>query len=185
MNFHMHLIWPALLLFSLIPRAQCADSIDSNSISRGPAVPRLLPADDSEILVGVHDTDLLEIRAGEMAESKGSSALVRAYGLRLARDHKMIDDSAFRTAYSLGVLVKAESLSGRPDKLQKLERASGRNFDLEFMGMMVEGHLQAITMLSKYYEQQRAGSKMRAFLGRVIPILKQHLEVAENLQPWI
>lgn len=137
-----------------------------------------------EILRSLHHTSLREIQAGKLAEKKGYSVLVRSYGDRLARDNRLASSVALHAAGKLGIAMPAEPEEAGAD-LASLDRLSGRDFDQEFLRRMVEGHLQTVTWLSARYEEQPRGSELRSLLGKLLPLVRQHLQVAENLRPWI
>lgn len=63
------------------------------------------PQGDEAVLMKMHHTNQLEIRVGRLAQRNGSSAKVKAFGSRLARDHAASDQKVMALAKRLGYSV--------------------------------------------------------------------------------
>jgi predicted outer membrane protein len=176
MNIRFLIPATALLLSANSPPPEAVNDFGSEK----PMVPLLA---DQVLTSTIHVTNLMEIRAGKLAQERGLSVLVRSLGDRLARDHRMIDRMLVRAADQAGVPIPAAELRDA-GMVAPLEREFGRSFDVAYVNMMIEGHLHDIAALTAAFDREPAGP-LRDFLGKVLPVLKQHLQVAENIRPWI
>src|SRR5690242_5495287 len=89
---------------------------------------------DAQIAAIVVTANQVDIDAGTLAESKGSSADVKAFGKQMVTDHTGVNKQASDLVTKLGVKPEdnptAESLkSGGADNVKKLSGLSGPAFD--------------------------------------------------------
>lgn len=62
---------------------------------------------DAQVLNKVHIADDMEIAAGRLADKRGSTAEVRAYGATLVHDHKTADKQVRSIAKKLGITLES------------------------------------------------------------------------------
>jgi predicted outer membrane protein len=74
---------------------------------------------DDAVLMRMHRTNQMEIKAGRLAQSHGGSAKVRAFGARLVRDHSANDQKVVALAKKLGITLAREGM-------ESTEHAYGR-----------------------------------------------------------
>ena len=123
--------------------------------------------------------DYAETKMGMLAEKKGSTPAVRAYGKMLADDHSKHRNKAAALARKIGVKPPEG-----PDLKQRASYAamslrSGRDFDDAFKKYMIDDHK---TDIANYEAEAKDGDpRLRAFAKTTIPTLKKHLETAEAL----
>jgi putative membrane protein len=99
---------------------------------------------DALFLQQAHQVNLAEISAGQLAQQKGNTPVVKKIGARLAADHRTLDKPVQLTAHALGV-----ALPNTPDEQQRavaqqLQHASGAAFDRVFVTTQLTGHQQAL-----------------------------------------
>lgn len=145
---------------------------------------------EAKVLSKIHHTNQMEIQAGKLAMEKGHSEDVRDYGERLRRDHQNADKRLKALVEQEDVpLVKPQPQTEKEKKqakkqkqtMQKLQTLEGEEFDEAFLKFMVEGHQHSIQTLSKAHEKLE-DPDVRDLVGKLIPILEQHLQLAKNLR---
>lgn len=65
--------------------------------------------------------------------------------------------------------------------MQKLHELQGEQFDQVYLKFMVQGHEKAIKTLTEAHEKLE-DPDIRELVGDLIPILGQHLELAQHLR---
>ena len=138
---------------------------------------------DASILSQMHQINVMEIKAGNLAESKGDSEEVRAYGKWLANDHQYADSLLENLAAQQHLALPsatAQQLLQAANLEQKLDAASGADFDHAFLAAMIQGHTEAIEILNRSYDRL-SDPEVRKFVGRVLPILQQHVQLAHDI----
>lgn len=153
-----------------------------------------LPAMDSaqlnqaqKALIQLHEANVLEMELGRLAMEKGSDPRVRAYGERLFRDHRYADRRvrALAAQRNLAFASAGDSLQARSQDLERidlLKKLGGTEFDWKFLQMMMEGHQETVGALRNVYPELSVDTETRRLVERMTPILKQHHQVAMNVQ---
>lgn len=124
--------------------------------------------------------DNSEMILGRMAQQRGHSQGVRAFGAMLTRDHAKAKRDAVAVAGREHVRVPATMMPEAQAEHRKLQSLQGRAFDREFARYMVEDHSKDV---SEFEEQAKSGDRATAALARgTLPSLRAHLRMARNLQ---
>jgi putative membrane protein len=140
------------------------------------------------VLSTMHQMNQLEMNLGQLAEQKGASEDVRAFGERLYRDHRFGDRKVTGVAAAQDLqllpppqLPAAPKLQSMKQKAQQLQGMGGPSFDGMFLQMMVQSHEMATSMLADALDRLPSGPT-RQLVSRLLPVLQQHLELARELQ---
>jgi putative membrane protein len=142
---------------------------------------------DDQVLRKLHHINQEEIQAGQLAQQKGTTRDVKDYGATLVRDHTKGDQDVKTLASKMNVDLEAVKNDARhqqkqqvmQDKMDQLQKMSGKDFDRGFAQMMVNGHREAIEMV----KTARADAKpeLKSFLERLLPVLQKHEDVANDI----
>ncbi len=146
---------------------------------------------ESELLSKMHMANQMEIKAGQLAESKGTTQEIRQFGALLARDHSYADKRITNLAKQQNIQLMEMPMSKSPDEKQKmemqqqmmagLEQAQGADFDRQFIQFNGKAHEMAVDMVSMG-SQQLKPSAVKTLASKMVPILKQHGDIAQHLQ---
>jgi putative membrane protein len=124
--------------------------------------------------------NLAEIEMGKLAQQKGTSDGVKAFGKQLEQDHATANQKALSVAKEMGMTPPTE-----PNKKQKAEydhmaKMSGDKFDRAFAKHMVADHKKDIKEFQK--EAKKTNERPSNFANDVLPDLQKHLDMAQQLQ---
>jgi putative membrane protein len=131
----------------------------------------------AETLQNLHAANLMEIAAGKLGKSRGTTPQVRAYGAQLVTDHSNADKQVKAVAKKLGVTLKSPPQDAG---LKELSGLKGTAFDTAFIGMMVQDHDKAIAMV-KDAQARSTNSDLTALLNGLLPALEKHRATAAGL----
>ena len=123
--------------------------------------------------------DNSEMRLGEIAEQKGASPELRAFGRMLVTDHAKAKADALTLAKAHGIAPTGEMASEAREEVKKLADLSGPAFDREFAGYMVKDHEQDIKDFTKAAENK--DQDVARLARATLPVLREHLETARKL----
>jgi putative membrane protein len=142
---------------------------------------------DAQIAAIVVSANQVDIDAGHVAESKASSAEVKAFGKQMVTDHAGVNKQATALVTKLGVKPEdnptAQSLkSGGADNVKNLKTLTGAAFDKAYVDHEVEYHQQVIDALDKTLIPNAKNAELKALLVKVRPAFVAHLEHAKHLQ---
>jgi putative membrane protein len=124
--------------------------------------------------------DNSEIKLGGMAARKADAPAVRAYGRTLVKDHTKAEAQATRLAGTIGVNPPSRALAKADAEYLKLRLLSGKGFDQEFVGYMVDDHKQDIRDFSQM--AGRHDGPVSRLAARQLPTLHKHLDMAKQLK---
>jgi putative membrane protein len=107
---------------------------------------------------------------------------VQEFAATMIKDHT-------KTSNELKSLVKQGKTATIPRQmdekhtqmLSQLKSASGANFDTSYKQIQVQAHQDAVDLFQSY-SQNGDNAELRAWAGKTLPVLKQHLQHVQNLQ---
>ena len=142
---------------------------------------------DDQVLRKLHHINQEEIKAGQLAQQKGSMRDVKDYGATLVRDHTKGDENVKTLASKMNVDLEAMKSDARhqekkqvhENKMDQLQKMSGKDFDRGFAQMMVNGHREAIEMVKDV--RGSAKPELKAMLDQLLPVLQRHEDMANDI----
>jgi putative membrane protein len=144
----------------------------------------MLPRTEGEFLGKLHHANQMEIALGNLAKERASSREVRDYGDRLVRDHQNAEREMIEFARNHGISIsQPPAVKRAQDKkaMEKLRGLNGSELDRELVSMMVKDHRKVIDQMTAA-RSRFTDPKLDALLDKMLPVLKEHLEAAENLE---
>jgi putative membrane protein len=142
---------------------------------------------DAQIAHIVVTANQVDIDAGKLAESKGASSDVKAFGKQMVTDHTGVNQQAVALVTKLKVTPQdnptSQSLkSGGVDNVKKLEGLKGAAFDKAYVDHEVAYHQQVLEAIDKTLIPNAKNEELKALLVKVRPAFVAHLEHAKMLQ---
>jgi putative membrane protein len=135
--------------------------------------------DDKEFVTMAGMGGLAEMQMGKLALEKASSAGVKAFAQRMVTDHSKSNAEIAEFATTKGLALATE-LSGDPKSaLEHISSLSGAEFDKAYMTHMVEDHEKVVAAFDKA-STSATDADLKAWAGRTLPTLKEHLELAKQ-----
>jgi putative membrane protein len=128
-----------------------------------------------------HGAGLFEIQSSQLALTKSQSADIKAFAQKMIDDHSKADDELKTAAQSQGGITLTDQLdAGSQENLQKLQAASGADFDSLYVQLQTQGHIEAVGLFSGYAQSGEAGA-LKDFATRTLPTLKDHYNMVIKL----
>jgi predicted outer membrane protein len=137
---------------------------------------------DQAWLAAVHQANLAEIRAGELARSKGGTAAVRNAGAMLVTDHVASDNQVTRVAKSLKLTLPKSVAPADAEAASRLGNETGAAFDHDFVSTMMTGHQK---LIAKTQSELSKGTvpQIRQLAQTTLPVLQKHLATLRQAVP--
>ena len=136
-------------------------------------------SDTAEVLGKLHHSNQMEVEAGKLAQEKGQSKDVKAYGKTLVNDHSAADKKVMALAKEEKIELPTTSPMP-PDKMDKMKSASGADFDKKFVADMLEDHQKDVAE-AKAARDKTSDKKLKTLLTATIPVLEKHRDTAQKL----
>ncbi|HET8744480.1 MAG TPA: DUF4142 domain-containing protein [Ramlibacter sp.] len=138
-------------------------------------------AADTHFIAVAAGAGMYEVEAARLALTKASNAQVRGYAQMLLDQHTAANQQLMAMVTSKGHKVAPGMPAALQQKIATLNRASGADFDHEFVRTTgVADHMATIAE----FERSRssvADPDLRAFIDRTLPTLRTHLQQAQDL----
>jgi putative membrane protein len=125
---------------------------------------------------------LAEVQLGQLAEQKAASPKVKQFGERMVTDHSKANQDLRQVAKQMNVTLPAQPSAEDLATARKLRSESGANFDEAYMKDMVSDHRQDIAGFKKE-AQSGQDPAVKGFAQKYVPVLEQHLSLAEAAEP--
>ncbi len=124
--------------------------------------------------------NLMEIRLGQLAQSKASNAAVKQFGQRMVNDHTRLEQDLSSIVSANGIALNPALTPAQNDNIARLQNFSGPQFDQAYMSLMIQGHQ---TDVAQFDTQSRNADspQVRDFAARSLPVLQQHLSLAQQV----
>jgi putative membrane protein len=123
---------------------------------------------------------LAEAQLGQLAQDKGQSAAVKAYGQMMVHDHTAANEKLTSVAARKGVDLPTSPGVGQMASKTKLQMLSGDSFDKSFIKTMVQDHKDTIELFQKEVSSGQ-DSDAKAFARATLPTLQSHLKKIEAI----
>jgi len=139
-------------------------------------------ASDATFVKKAAISDMYEIQASQLAQTKAVSADVKTFASKMIADHTKTSDQ-LKSILSSKSGLKAPTAMDAKHKalLSKLKSASGASFDSAYAQQQLEAHQQAVTLFTGE-SQNGKDPDLKNFASETLPKLQQHLSMAQTLQ---
>lgn len=127
---------------------------------------------------------LAEVELGRLAAERGAHGSVQQFGQRMVTDHGAMNAQLAQLARRKGMSVPTGLDDVHLQKKDRLSRLAGQEFDRAYMQDMVSDHMKDV---SHFEHQAQAGidPDLKAFAAAALPVLRQHLELARNVNTQV
>lgn len=144
------------------------------------AVPAVaLSSDDKEFMTKAAQGGMLEVKLGQEAATKGTTADVKALGTRMSTDHGKANAELQQIAAKKGVTLPTELDKDLQKKIDDMQKLSGAKFDKEYADSMVKDHEEDVKLFEKASTDVK-DPDVRSFAAKTLPTLQGHLTMAKE-----
>ncbi|MET8906936.1 DUF4142 domain-containing protein [Micromonospora sp. NPDC004551] len=130
---------------------------------------------DTQYLQALHQVNLFEITAGNLAQQKGQNTQVKDLGKMFVTDHTQLDQTVQSTAQQLNVQLPADPTADQQKVLDRLNNLSGAEFDKAWVTAQLAGHVQAIQATQTEISQGSEQSVVQ-IAQDALPVLQAHYD---------
>ena len=143
--------------------------------------------DDAQIASIVVTANQVDIDAGKLASTMGSTPDVKAFASQMVTDHTGVNTQATELVTRLKVAPQdnptSQSLkSGGLKNVATLKTLKGAAFDRAYIDHEVEYHQQVLDAIDKTLIPSASNADLKALLVKVRPAFAAHLEHAKHVQ---
>ena len=145
------------------------------------------PVTDPQIAAIVVAANTVDIKAGELAQSKTTNPKIKQFADTMVRDHTAVNKAAVELVTKLGVTPEenetSRSLTSSGEQTrERLGGLTGKEFDIAYIDNEVTYHATVIKALDDTLIPNARNAELKALLIKVRPSFVTHLQHAEQLK---
>jgi putative membrane protein len=137
--------------------------------------------DDSQFMVNVAMSNMLEVELSKVAQQKAVNKDVKAFADMMVNDHSKMSQEATDLAARKNVSLPSGLNDDYMDKVEKLRKYEGSDFDREYMDKMNDTHQDAINRLQKAINNVK-DADINMMAQSALPKVQAHKAEIEKLQ---
>lgn len=129
---------------------------------------------DAQFLVDVAEYNQKQIRLGQLAQQKGSSAHIKELGKMMEETHTKSQSDLTALARSKNITIPTSQTNDSRDLYEDLNEKSGNDFDKAYADKMVSMHEDAISDFENA-AKDRNDREINNWANSTLPNLRRHL----------
>jgi putative membrane protein len=124
---------------------------------------------------------VFEVQSSQLALQKSQNADIKTFAQKMIDDHTMAADDLKAAAAKDGVSVPDALDADATENLQKLQGATGADFDTLYVQMQTEAHIAAVGLYAGYAGNGTSGA-IKDHATKTLPTLKMHYDMVLKLK---
>jgi putative membrane protein len=146
-------------------------------LGAAPAMAALSAAEKTFATEAAHG-GLAEVQLGELAEQKATSPQIKEFAQRMVKDHTQANQELMQLGKTENLNLPTQLDAKHKSEMDRLSTMSGNAFDTAYMQHMVQDHQKTV---ADFQKQAQSGSDpaLKSFAQKQLPILQQHLQMAQ------
>ncbi len=124
---------------------------------------------------------MAEVELGNVANTQGTSDMVKQFGKRMADDHAKAGTALATAAAADGLTVPTTPSAKQQAMEARMKAKHGAEFDKAYAKAMVKDHRDTIAIF-EHEAKSGSSAKVKAFAQETLPTLNDHLKMAEDLK---
>ena len=124
---------------------------------------------------------MAEVKLGQLAADKATSADVKKFGEKMVTDHGKANDELKSLAQQKNITLPADVNAKDKATYDRLSKMSGASFDRDYMQAMLTDHR---TDVNEFKKESTSGKDpdVKAWAGKTLPTLEEHLKLAQDAE---
>jgi putative membrane protein len=185
-------IWRGIAACAGLMLIVSAATAQNQTPNRSKPAPAPMRDEDTTFINKAIEMNYAEVELGRLAVSKAQNMRVKSYADMLVKDHSAALPK-FQALDPVKPSSKPELSDEHKELKTRLSWLSGMEFDREYMDAMVSAHREAVSMFERQAGAKKNGAAsappatgsnaaVTKLASATLPMLKRHLEQAEQIQ---
>ncbi len=136
---------------------------------------------DEMFVKNAAEAGMTEVKAGEIAERRGTDDAVKHIGNRMVDDHSKANEELKSIAEKANIRVPDQITTAQKSEIDRYDKMLARAFDSNYVRTQRSAHLQAI----KLFENEiKNGSNvdLKEFASRTLPTIREHYKMFREMK---
>lgn len=127
------------------------------------------------------DRGMTEVELGKVAEKNGQKENVKSFGGQMVKDHGKANEDLKSVAGKMNITLPDKISAKNQAKIDKMSQMSGDAFDAAYIKGMVEDHEKTVADFEKASGAVK-NADLKKFIDDTLPVIKEHLKMAKEMQ---
>lgn len=139
---------------------------------------------NSPVIDFAHDAaagGMMEVELGKLAQKNGLSLAVKNFGKMMVTDHSKLNNQLKDLAGKKNITLPTTVTSDQQNDIDKLTKEIGKDFDKDYVSMMVDDHKSDIDAFEKA-EDKIMDTDFKVFITKALPVLHKHLNAIQEIK---
>ncbi|HYE61977.1 MAG TPA: DUF4142 domain-containing protein [Phycisphaerales bacterium] len=136
---------------------------------------------DKDFVTTAAASGMKEVELGRLGTRQASNEQLKQFAQKIIDDHTKANEELMTLARNKNIDVPTQLPQDHKSMVQKFNQLNGAEFDREFVTHMVQSHQKSVDLFDRQ-ARQGEDAQVRAFAARTLPTLRQHLQMAKDLQ---
>jgi putative membrane protein len=134
---------------------------------------------DHEFVMNAAKGGKAEVELGNLASQNASNPAVKQFGQRMVSDHTQANNRLQQIAQQKGMSLPDDLPDDAKQLKDRLTQEKGVQFDRTYMQNMVQDHQKDVAEFQQEADQGQ-DPEIKNFAATTLPVLKQHLQLAQT-----
>lgn len=152
----------------------CDNDDDDNNTNQ-------LNSQDQTFMAQAAMNNRAEIRAGQIASTRGNTAMVRSFGQQMVTEHTQAQSQLMSISSSTGYAVMDTIDAAHQQLMTQLNSLSGRAFDSVYIRSQVTDHQNAMTLFQAEISSGQH-QQVKSYATTYLPIITMHHHKADSIR---
>ena len=155
--------------------------MDTSSASANNASAQPVSDSAKQFMMAAASGGNTEVMASQVALTMAKNDRVKNFANMMVNDHTQANNELKSMATRMNVTLPDSVMPKQHDELETLRKTSGKNFDKEYMDMMVKDHKETVAKFQKA-SQNLDNNDLKTWASNTLPKLQMHLDSAQAIQ---
>jgi putative membrane protein len=142
---------------------------------------RTISAADQQFVDEAAQGGMAEVKLGQLASQKASSATVKQFGQQMVSDHTQANNQLKQLAARKGIALATDIGKENQETMNQLTKLSGAEFDRQYIQHMTDDHTKDVASFQRE-AQQGQDPDLKAWAAQTLPTLQRHLQQVRSVQ---
>jgi putative membrane protein len=138
---------------------------------------------DAEFMVNSAGQGMLELELSKLAQ-KATTPAVKTFAAQLVQQHADMSNSLKSLADKKSIVLPTGLGADQQEQVKKLSNLGGAAFDKQYMETIVDAHKDDVDSFDDMSDNAYDGD-IRGFAAKYLPVLKEHLTAAQQVQDQV
>jgi putative membrane protein len=144
------------------------------------SLPPKFSSADQTFMMSAAQGGMTEVKLGEVAAQKATQPKIKQFGTLMVSDHSKADKELQAIAAKNGVTLPSKLDATHKEKVDKISKLSGQDFDKAYVSEMVKDHEMVAAEFEKASKTAQ-NAELKSFAVNTLPVIKHHLKEAKAI----